>query len=258
MHLANTTALLLCGAALAFAGAPAKTEPPKSAREASAPLFISAPGSDAIERPEAAETTVVVLPGAAEAPEAPPRLARPRPAGAPPAAAETSSKLAIPEPPRTDAAVGALLNKSQPAALATPPATARAGVPQDFEKDPAFYLQRRLGVWREDDAYRVLGASVRNRVAFDADKQPDGRIFAYADPSKRYREFELDFDRKTGYLRSIFIYPWRMKWDECRKMWGGDVTAAEAANGRRFYSYENRRLDVLVDGAGQVISLGLY
>ena len=28
--------------------------------------------------------------------------------------------------------------------------------------------------------------------------------------------------------------------------------------GRKFYSYVNRRLDVLVDPAGKVISLGLY
>ena len=36
-----------------------------------------------------------------------------------------------------------------------------------------------------------------------------------------------------------------------------DVSAADA-QGRKFYSYTNRRLDVLVDPDGKVISLGLY
>jgi len=40
--------------------------------------------------------------------------------------------------------------------------------------------------------------------------------------------------------------------------WHGDVSAADAPQGRKFYSYANRRLDVLVDAQGKVISLGLY
>jgi hypothetical protein len=49
-----------------------------------------------------------------------------------------------------------------------------------------------------------------------------------------------------------------MTWQDCRRQWGGEVSATEAAKGRKFYSYVDRRLDVLVDSAGKVISLGLY
>jgi len=49
-----------------------------------------------------------------------------------------------------------------------------------------------------------------------------------------------------------------MSWQECRKLWGGNVHSTQANKGRIFYSYVNRRLDVLVDGSGNVISLGLY
>jgi hypothetical protein len=49
-----------------------------------------------------------------------------------------------------------------------------------------------------------------------------------------------------------------MTWQECRRQWGGEVSATEANKGRKFYSYVDRRLDVLVDAAGKVISLGLY
>ena len=49
-----------------------------------------------------------------------------------------------------------------------------------------------------------------------------------------------------------------MTWQECRRLWGARVTAHKSNQGRTFYSYLNRRLDVLVDPAGAVISLGLY
>jgi len=49
-----------------------------------------------------------------------------------------------------------------------------------------------------------------------------------------------------------------MTWQECRKLWGANVHSAEANKGRIFHSYLNRRLDVLVDPSGKVISLGLY
>jgi len=69
---------------------------------------------------------------------------------------------------------------------------------------------------------------------------------------------ELDFDKDKGLLRTVFIYPWNLTWTECRKLWGAKVSATEGNAGRVFYSYVNRRLDVLVDHDGKVISLGLY
>ena len=63
---------------------------------------------------------------------------------------------------------------------------------------------------------------------------------------------------KSGTLRTVFVYPPRLTWQECRRLWSGPVAAADAAQGRKFYSYTNRRLDVLVDPAGKVISLGWY
>ena len=69
---------------------------------------------------------------------------------------------------------------------------------------------------------------------------------------------ELDFDTATGSLRTVFVYPTQMTWQECHARWTGKVTSADAQQGRTFYSYLNRRLDVLVDQKGKVISLGLY
>jgi len=104
----------------------------------------------------------------------------------------------------------------------------------------------------------VLGEPLRQRPAYDEKKTVNGTILAFRDPSNKYKELELDFDAKSGHLRTVFVYPPRLTWQECRRQWSGPISAADAAQGRKFFSYTNRRLDVLVDPAGQVISLGWY
>ena len=85
-----------------------------------------------------------------------------------------------------------------------------------------------------------------------------GQIVAFNDPSGRFRQFELDFDRDTGLLRTLFVYPHDMTWQDCRHEFGMNVRSTQANKGRIFYSYLDRHLDVLVDSAGKVISLGMY
>jgi hypothetical protein len=104
----------------------------------------------------------------------------------------------------------------------------------------------------------LLGEATRQRLALGEDQLETGLILAFADPTGRYKELELDFVNDTGALRGVFAYPWKMTWQECRRLWGARITARKANQGRTFYSYLNRRLDVLVDPNGEVISLGLY
>lgn len=115
-----------------------------------------------------------------------------------------------------------------------------------------------IGVWTEAEARALLGEPSRQRLAIGEDQSESGLILAFADPTGHYQELELDFANETGVLRGVFAYPWKMTWQECRGLWGADVLARKANQGRTFYSYLNRRLDVLVDGTGKVISLGLY
>jgi hypothetical protein len=115
-----------------------------------------------------------------------------------------------------------------------------------------------IAAWTQPDAYNLLGEPLRERVALDDSDAENGRIYAFSDPTGRYREIELDFARDTGLLRSVFVYPWKMTWTECRKLWGAHVQSTPANKGRTFHSYLNRRLDVLVDQTGKVISFGLY
>jgi hypothetical protein len=130
--------------------------------------------------------------------------------------------------------------------------------PLDFEHDSADYLGRQIGLWSQIEAQALLGEPLRQRPAFGDDQTVNGQILAFADPTGRYKELELDFDRETGLVRTLFVYPFSLTWPQCRRAFGGNVTAAEANKGRKFYSYLDRRLDVLVDATGKVISLGMY
>ena len=130
--------------------------------------------------------------------------------------------------------------------------------PDSFEKDAAEYLHQRLGVMTEADAKELLGEALNSRPAYNDDQAVNGRIYAYADPTGHFKQLELDFDQKLGQLRTVFVYPLQMTWIECRKAFGTNVRATSANKGRTFYSYLNRRMDVLVDPSGKVISLGMY
>jgi hypothetical protein len=130
--------------------------------------------------------------------------------------------------------------------------------PPSFEADAAVFCQKLIGQWTVADARFLLGEPTRQRPAWDDHQRENGRIYAFSDPTKRYREIELDFDAASGTLRTVFVYPWSLTWQDCRRIWGVQVSETEGANGRKFYSYFNRKLDVLVDPSGRVVSLGLY
>lgn len=150
----------------------------------------------------------------------------------------------------------ASLRKPIPLPVSIPAAKPVAGLPVGLEAAPS--CQKQIGHWKESDARKALGEPTRHRPAFDEKKSVNGTIYAFTDPNRKHKELELDFDSKSGLLRTVFVYPARLTWQECRRQWSGPVAAADAAQGRKFYSYTNRRLDVLVDSAGKVISLGWY
>jgi len=130
--------------------------------------------------------------------------------------------------------------------------------PPSFEQDSGSFCQELIGQWTESDARFLLGEPLHTRSAFDDNGAVNGTIYAFSDPTNRYKELELDFDAATGALRTVFVYPHSLTWQEARRKWGANVNETTANNGRRFYSYVDRRLDVLVDRAGKVISFGLY
>lgn len=211
---------------------------------APAKLAVAEPVSRTVSAPvllpsEPADTMVVRLPG----PPLRPAALQPLPA----------PQTAAPE-------VASVSNPAMPLPAVAPPLPPKPLYPEEFQKESAFYCQRRMGRWTEREALALLGDPSRRRAASDDDGSDgsDGHIIAFPDPTGRYKELELDFDRGTGFLRTVFAYPRELSWSECRRTFGAQVTTTQANQGRMFHSYVNRRLDVLVDSTGRVISLGLY
>jgi len=136
--------------------------------------------------------------------------------------------------------------------------SAKDVLPPFFVDNSAVFCQSMIGQWTFDDARFLLGEPKRDRPAYGDNQTINGRIYAFPDPTNRYKELELDFEGGSGLLRTVFVYPQNMTWQECRRQWGGAVSATDAEKGRKFYSFSDRRLDVLVDPAGKVISFGLY
>jgi hypothetical protein len=130
--------------------------------------------------------------------------------------------------------------------------------PAEFERDSADYLNGQIGIWQQVDAQALLGEPVGERPSFSDDQAVNGHILAFTDPTGKYSQLELDFDSDTGLLRTLFAYPQSMTWQECRYSFGANVRTTQANKGRTFYSYLDRRLDVLVDANGKVVSLGMY
>jgi hypothetical protein len=222
-----TATAVICAAILA---APLAAQGPSAVD----PLVITGGATirpPALQNNESSDSLVVTLPGA----PAPP----PKPATIIPPAPES-----VPSDP----------DDHRPLLRRAP----KPILPAEFERESAVFTQRMIGAWTAPDAYNLFGEPLRERAVFDNDGVENGRVRAYSDPTGRYREIELDFAKDSGVLRTVFVYPWKMSWLECRKLWGANVQSTQANKGRTFYSYVNRRLDVLVDAKGNVISLGLY
>jgi hypothetical protein len=130
--------------------------------------------------------------------------------------------------------------------------------PPEFEHDSADYLNQQIGIWQQVDAQELLGDPAGQRSSLADDQTVNGQIVSFNDPTGRYKQLELDFDRDSGLLRTLFVYPHDLTWQACRQEFGANVRSTQANKGRTFYSYLDRRLDVLVDATGKVISLGMY
>jgi len=237
---------LMCLAALVFHPAGSGAAADRAASDNTSPRKLP-PVMRPTEPPDSGQ---IVLPGA------------PAPKKAPPAAPAAPAAKVAPAPAKPEEV--AAPHPPAPPVPATVPTAVAAAAPAkpaprlELGNEVAAYCQRQIGHWKQSDARKLLGEPKRHRPAYDENKAVNGTIYAFNDPTSKYKELELDFDSKSGSLRTVFVYPPRLTWQQCRRVWTGPVAAADAAQGRRFYSYTNRRLDVLVDSTGTVISLGWY
>ena len=204
------------------------------------------------EKPAAATTEA-----ATASPSNPTATVTPWPAGdaAKPAESATATQPATEAAPPAEAAAAPA---ASPDPAPTSPVLAKGVLPDALRAEIALYLRDYIGKWKESDARDLIGTPTSERDATDESAKVNGHVLAFADPTGRYDQLELDFDKHSGQLRTVFAYPKNMTWTQCHHMWAGKVNASLAKKGRRFYSYVDRKLDVLVDPSGTVISLGWY
>jgi S1-C subfamily serine protease len=159
--------------------------------------------------------------------------------------------------PEPDASASAAASK-QPA-TSEPTVAVLPQPSEDMKKGSFVYVGGKIGRWTDKDAARELGPAVRHRPGYDnQNRVVISDIFAYADPTRAVREFELSFDNKTSVLTNVFGYPWDMTWDQCKQLWGTNARTVRNPDGTHFHLYRDRHLNVLTNKDDKVISLGVY
>jgi hypothetical protein len=134
-----------------------------------------------------------------------------------------------------------------------------AEIPDEMRKGAFAFLEQKMGVWHLADAQKVLGQPVRQRDAL-VGRQVDGVIYAFPDPTRGMKEFELNFSN-AGVLRSVYAYPNpvpQMRLRDAQQLWGRNYREVNNANGTHSYIYNDRRLIVLIDRGGVVVNIGVY
>ncbi len=126
------------------------------------------------------------------------------------------------------------------------------------ESSGASFLERRFRKWTRKEVEIFFGEPTSHRFFYDGNKTIVADIYAYPDPTRKNREIEVIFNKGTTKMEKIFVYPWRMSWDDCKRTWGEDVTLDRMDGGRKMYHYKNRRISVLVDKAGQVVNYSVF
>jgi hypothetical protein len=165
---------------------------------------------------------------------------------------QTLASIYEPEPP-PDSTPEAKTEAAKVPATGSEPA-----IPDEMRKGAMVFLEKTMGVWHLDDARRVLGQPVRQRDAL-AGTTVDGQIYAFPDPTKGMREFELNFST-AGVLRAVYAYPnaGQVRLQDLQQLYGRKYRETKNPNGTHFYTYTDRRLTAFTDKNGVVINIGVY
>jgi hypothetical protein len=151
-------------------------------------------------------------------------------------------------------------SESSPEAAKMPAVSVASAIPDEMRQGAFAFLEKKMGTWKLDDARHSLGEPIRQRDSFNG-KKVDGVVYAFPDRTGAAAEFELDFANSTGVLRRVFAHPGAvhpMRLVEAQSVWGQNYKETKNANGTRTYIYRNRRLLLITDKDGAVITIGVY
>jgi hypothetical protein len=175
---------------------------------------------------------------------------------------QTLASIYEPEPEEVKAPPARPRPEEQPkaqVASAPPPSPSIPTIPDEMRNGSSVYIEKYgMSSWTLEQAEAVLGSPVRHRFFYDPKNNPTGDIYAFSDPTRQFREFELSFDKYTKKMTNMFVYPFNLTWDQCKKIWGDNVKHVKNADGTHMYIYQNRRLNVLTDKDSKVLNFGIY
>jgi hypothetical protein len=118
-------------------------------------------------------------------------------------------------------------------------------------------LQAEINLWTSEDAAQELGTATGHRfVVFG--NEVTGDIFAYRDPTNRFREIELNFDNVSKRLAGVYLYPKDVTWPEYKRTLAGKPKSSKKPDGSRLYTCEDSRVAVLVAPDGEVKKLTFW
>ena len=128
-------------------------------------------------------------------------------------------------------------------------------VPAAMKESSLVYLDKELHIWTAADANRVLGKATGYRKG--APESP-ADIFAYDDPTKQFKSFELSFSKDDRTLKGIYAYPWKLTWSQCKELWGDNVLVRKRDDATEFRIYKDRQLNLVVDKDENVLMVAVY
>jgi hypothetical protein len=118
-------------------------------------------------------------------------------------------------------------------------------------------LQAEINLWTTEDAAHALGTATSHRFGV-FDNEITGDIFAYHDPTNRFREIELNFDAVSKRLAGVYLYPKDVTWPEYKRSLAGKAKISKKPDGSRLYTCEDSRVAVLVAPDGAVKKLTFW
>jgi Trypsin-like peptidase domain len=149
----------------------------------------------------------------------------------------------------------------KPDATKVPTSITTTAIPEEMRRGSLDFLINRMGIWHLDDARQLMGEPVRERAFLVAgSRKAEGVIYAFPDPTGVVREFELHFPYSTGILSDVWAYPKAgvVHLKDFEQLWGRKYRVTKNPNGSHFYAYADRRINILVDKDGNVVSVSSY
>jgi trypsin-like peptidase len=126
--------------------------------------------------------------------------------------------------------------------------------------DAFTYISTKIGIWTKPDAEIELGDPIDRRDTI-VNNSVVGDIFKYKSPTPNFSNIELNFSRDSKkVVAAYFVYSSTVSWNTLRGKLGKHYKKQKLPSGAPAYLYvfQNRQVDIIVDSAENVVSVGVW